>query len=250
MRILWFLFLIGIAVGLCAEPVKLRLATLENPPFIVREGGEAQGETVRVVRALLDKLGLDATMEFFPAARGVQVVLTGECDGFFTLKHNPERDKTLLFMNEPLIVHEYVFFCQKDQKLAFDGSFESIKGASIGVVNATSYGTRFDTAVRNGELTNLDAGSSTFAQNFQKLAAGRIDFVISSKATGLALLKELGLADKLRINGPVIGTSSSYLAFTKVRDYSDLAARMDKLLVQFKKDGTWERLKEPPVTPR
>ena len=165
----------------------------------------------------------------------------GEADGLFTIKKTPEREATMLFPKTPLIVQDYVFFVRKGSPFRFDGEYASLGQASIGVVNATSYGGRFDEAVKAGKFARLDA-APTYEQTFKKLLAGRVDVVICSRLVGLSVLSTLDAVDQVEISGPPSETTGSYLVFTRKKDWGAVANRLDKALEAMSKDGTLARI--------
>lgn len=71
------------------------------------------------------------------------------------------------------------------------------------MVSATSYGSRFDAAVRAGAIARLEPVTNHGA-NFRKLIAGRVDAVICSRLVGLYYLGLLGGVDAVEISGPVV----------------------------------------------
>lgn len=233
--------LVFTGLPISAQQPTLRFATLEYPPYIVQAGDSAQGLTIDIVNEVFKRIGREVKYEFYPIARGLAMVADGTVDGFFTLKKNADRELVMLFPKETVVSQDYVFFVPKDSKLEFDGNFTSMANASIGVVAATSYGARFDTAAKNNEFRKLES-SADYDTTFKKLLAGRMDAVICSKFVGLAVLKKMGGADKVRVSGSPVETVPSFLAFTKKKDYSDLAAAFDQTIAAMRQDGTIDRI--------
>lgn len=239
-HMLWGLALLLPAFGWAAEP-PVRLATLEYPPYIVQTEQGAQGLSVDIVKTAFARIGRSTQIEFYPIARGQHMLLAGEVDGFFSIKKTPEREKTMLFSQKPLISQDYVFFVRKHSHWRFNGQFASIAKANIGIVYATSYGSRFDSAVQSGQLTKLDSATD-YAMTFRKLLAGRVDTVICSRLVGMAYLKAMGKLNEVEITGPPVETTFSYLAFTRQRDNTALAQQFDQAMDSMQRDGTLQRL--------
>jgi polar amino acid transport system substrate-binding protein len=227
-----------------AQPTSLKFATIEYPPFIHQNGDSAEGETIDTVTEIFSRIGITLKIAFYPAARGLKMVSDGDADAFFTLKKNAERETTMLFPKEPLIRQDFVLFVLKDSKVSFNGNLSEMKNVNIGVVNKTSYGSLFDSAVKKGEFKKLDIAQN-FEASFKKLLAGRVDAVISSRDNGNHILKTLGAGaeTKVKVTGPPVQTVASYLAFTKVRNYKELANSFDKIINEMKKDGTIDKIK-------
>ena len=220
-----------------AERAPLRLATLEYPPYITETERGAQGLVVDVVKAAFARIGQPILIEFFPVARGQYRLLNGQADAFFTIKKTAEREQTMLFTQKALMSQDYVFFVRKGSPLRFNGSLESMADASIGLVIATSYGSRFDAAVQAGTFKKLKSAAS-HETNFRKLLAGRVDAVICSRLVGLYYLDRLAELKNVEIGGPVVETTFSYLAFSRQKDFSALAGKFDEALEAMERDGS------------
>lgn len=220
---------------------ELLLATLEYPPYVMNTDYGAQGLTVDIVSVAFARMGQAVSIRFFPIARGQQKLIDGEVDAFFSIKKTPEREQSMLFAKHALMQQNYVFFARKNAPWRYDGTFASVRGALIGVVNATSYGASFDAAVRSGVLPRIDVATDHLT-NYRKLIAGRVDLVISSELVGRHYLAELEGGETIGVVGPTIETTRSYLAFSRKRDHRAIAARFDEVLASMERDGTLARL--------
>jgi polar amino acid transport system substrate-binding protein len=212
-----------------AEQKNIVIATLEYPPFIYSDKNQIKGPIVEKVKEIFDKLGVNVTIKILPIARGLLMVKNGEVDAYFSLKKTPERENVLLFTETPLIKQPFVFFTKKDSNVKWFGSIADIKNYRIGVVSQTSYGMVFDGYVKGGLISNIDE-SQSFELNIKKLIAGRVDLVINSYDVGQDLIKKLHAENEIIALIPPVEVINSYLAFTKVRDYSYLANQYDNLL--------------------
>lgn len=246
MKIAKWLFMAGLMMTmivppLYAEDAPIKLATQEYPPYIVQDGNSAKGLTVDIVKEVFSRMKRNISLEFYPWARALAVLESGQVDGLFTIKRTPERESTMLFPNESLISQDYVFFVLKNSKITFDGDLSKLNEVSIGVVDKTSYGGKFDTAAKNGEFKKLDPASNN-EMTFKKLLAGRVDAVICSRLVGIEFLEQLGGLDKVKVAGPPVETLVSYLVFSRKRDNTQLAAAFDKAISSMKKDGTMAKI--------
>jgi polar amino acid transport system substrate-binding protein len=224
-----------------AEDTALRLATLEYPPYITNTGQGAQGLAVDLVTTAFSRIGQSIKIEFYPIARGQHKLLNGEVDGFFSIKKTPEREQSMLFPQKTLMSQDYVFFVRKDSPWRFTGSFDSLAEAGVGIVSATSYGSRFDSAVQAGAFRKLDMVNNHEA-NFRKLLAHRVDAVICSRLVGIYYLERLNGLNEVEVSGPPVETTFSYLVFTRKKDYTALSRQFDQSLESMERDGTLKRL--------
>ena len=220
---------------------ELLLATLEYPPYVMNTDYGAQGLTVDIVSAAFARMDQPISIRFFPIARGQQKLIDGEVDAFFSIKKTPERKQSMLFTERALMQQRYVFFAHKDSSWRYDGRFASVSGATIGVVNATSYGARFDAAVRDSVFSRLDVAVD-HRSNFRKLLARRVDLVICSELVGRYYLAALDGSKEIGVLGPTIETTFSYLAFGRKRDYHAMARHLDEALAGMERDGTLARI--------
>ncbi len=241
---------IGITASVgCAENLPWQLATLEYPPYIINTDQGPQGLTVEVVRTAFARMGQPVKIDTYPIARGQQMLLKGAADGFFSIKKTPEREKTMLFAKKTLMQQDYVFFVLKGSRWQFNGDFASMADARVGIVYASSFGNRFDAAVKAGLFSRLDSATD-YLKTFKKLLTGRVDAVICSRLVGLHYLSLLNGLNDAEVSGPVVETTVSYLAFTKKTDHINLARQFDQALEGMEKDGTLKRLSDAYHFPR
>ncbi|WP_319477059.1 transporter substrate-binding domain-containing protein [Marispirochaeta aestuarii] len=217
------------AFQLLAQQQTIRIATLEYPPFIYSDGNQVKGPIVEKVKDVFSRLGVAVIIYIFPITRGLLMVNDGDVDAYFSLKRTPERERDLLFTNEPLIRQSFVFFVKKESKIEWDGNIETIKDYKIGVVSNTSYGNIFDGYLENSIIVNTDTAQS-FELNFKKLIAGRIDLVINSYDVGKYLLEKLNAENDVIALFPPVEIINSYLAFTRTKDHTELARQYDYIL--------------------
>ena len=212
----------------------LKLGTLEYAPYIYKENDTAKGEISEMLDKVFNEMGYQVEYYFYPWARTLELVKDGKLDGVFTIKKTPSRELEMIYPKEYLVKQDYVFFTSKDSKISFNGDFNSIKNYKIGVINATSYGEKFDTALAKGVLKNIDYANN-YKSTFQKLIANRVDIVICSKLVGQNLLKELDATNKIVIIGQPVETAYSYIAFNKNNEMKILAEKFSKLIVKYRK---------------
>lgn len=219
----------------------LRLATLEYPPYITLTAQGPQGLAVNIVNTAFARLGQPVHIAFYPISRGQFLLQSGGVDGFFSIKKTQAREREFLFPQEALFRQDYVFFVRRDSPWRFNGSFDALADARIGVVGRTSYGERFDRAAQAGRFHRLDVAAS-HDMNFRKLLAGRVDAVICSRLVGVYYLKSLNGLELAGVSGPPVETTSSYLVFGRQKDFAPLARRLDRVLRGMAQDGTLARL--------
>ncbi|WP_326521513.1 substrate-binding periplasmic protein [Shewanella electrica] len=218
---------------------RLEFATMQYPPYMQQTGATVQGLTIDMVNEIFSRMNQPIQYRFYPWARSLYLVENKQVDGLFTIKKTDEREQTMLFPKHPLLTQDYVFFVLKGSKVKFDGDYASLANASIGVVDRTSYGNRFDTAVRENTFKHLDVAVS-YELTFKKLLAGRMDTVICSRLVGIHILKQLNGLDRVTISGPPSESAVSYLVFSRKPENIPLVEQFDKIVAEMQQDGTMD----------
>lgn len=237
----WLIGWLIISARLFAAEPYLQLVTLEYPPYITQVGGHTEGLVVDIVNEVFSRMGQGIEIGVYPWSRSLHMLNIGQADALFTIKKTPEREISMLFPKESLISQDYVFFKRRDSSFNFDGDYASIADASIGIVQDTSYGARFDEAVKQGRFKRLDSAVN-YELTFRKLLGGRVDAVICSHLVGLRILQQQRGLDQVVVSGPPSETAVSYLVFTRSKDHSKLAAAFDRHIARMKKDGTIKKM--------
>jgi polar amino acid transport system substrate-binding protein len=116
---------------------------------------------------------------------------------------------------------------------------DSLMRKRVGVVCGWSYGDGFDKAVKDGKITVEEVAAD--AQNFQKLAAGRIDTVLAIEEAGAALLKG-GKWTAVRKSPHYLFENPTYLAFNKSAAQLDTLSKFNKAVSSMKKSGQIQRI--------
>lgn len=213
-----------------APPAALRVVSFPYPPLMVVDAGHAPaGPMVELVARAFQRMEQPARIELLPLARALLQMETGAADAMFTVKKTPEREAAYLFSSEPVLQQDYVFFVLREAPQLFRGDLAALAETTIGVVGGTSYGPRFDAAVKQGLLRRLEV-SSSHESSFRKLLAGRMQVVICSRVVGLALLQQLQAGARVKISGPVVDSTHSYLMFNRRTVTPQQVAQFDRAL--------------------
>lgn len=209
----------------------LKLVAFPYPPLMMADAAHAPaGQMVELIRRVFQRMGRPVQIELLPLARALLQMETGAADAMFTVKKTPEREAAYLFSSVPVLQQDYVFFTLDDSAQLFRGDLAAMADTRIGVVGGTSYGPRFDAAVKQGLLRRLETSSSHEA-SFRKLLAGRMQAVICSRVVGLALLQQLQAGGRVKISGPVVDTTQSYVMFNRRSVTPQLVAQFDRALL-------------------
>lgn len=239
MRLLLLWILAALWLPALAAQKELTLVSFDYPPFM--EEGQApepaRGMAIDIVVEAFRRMNVPVRIVFYPLARGLAMLESGQADGIFTLKKNPEREARFLFHARPLLRQEYVIFVRKNSPFAFDGDITSLENISLGILNRAYYGPVFNAALEAGLFKKLDIANS-HRGTFLKLLANRTDAVIGSRIVGIALLKQLKAEQKVVISGPVLDSAPSYLMFSRLSVTPEFVRQFDSALTAMNDDGT------------
>jgi polar amino acid transport system substrate-binding protein len=226
---------------ICAETLVLAAADTRPTAFLV--DGKPTGLLVDLVTEAYRRTGHSVDIRLMPWARCLEEAKIGTIDGVFSSFKLPEREQYLAFPKEILTTQVIAFFARKDSLLRFDGDLGELRDVKIGTINGTSYGSKFDAAVKDGTLRNVGRANSV-ESNLQMLVHGRVDLIPSYRYVALDAAIRLDSLSKIKELSQPIETMPSYLAFTKVRDLGRLSDDFDSALASMKQDGTYDRIVE------
>lgn len=244
-RLRQFASMVLISVALSNSPWaadSIRLVTMSYPPYEFEQNDVTKGVAVDIVVEAFRRTRRDVQISILPWARALEEVKSGSASGIFTIYKTPERELFLNYMEEPLISQAVALFAMRKSSVRYDGTIFSLAGTSIGVVNRASYGSVFDNAVNAGWLNNVDRSASDFETNARKFLKGRFDVLVNDRWNALYLFKKLQALDQVKELVPELQSVDCFLAFNKVRDFTQMRMEVDSALAGMKKDGTYQRI--------
>ncbi len=220
-----------------------KIVTLDFPPLeYLDDKNQAAGAAVELVREVMAQMKHNVSIQVLPWTRSMLLTKEGKADAIFTCYKNPEREAFLDFGNEILVAQVVSLYVKKGAKIGFKGDLKELLPFRIGILNTISYGQIFDKA--KDELKLQTERVEALDQNFKKLAAGRIDYVISNRYSAAVELDRLNLTgDIIELPRPV-EIIPSYIAFSKAKKLGALRDEFDKVLRIFKKTGRYHGILE------
>lgn len=208
-----------------AQP-PLRFARIENIPdqFV-------GGEILKVVYA---RLNISIELVDMPAKRALLDSSSGRLDGEVHRNINVQQQYPSLIMLRPAInfIEPSVF--SKNSRIAVKG-WDSIKDYSVGIV--LGVGTSED---GTKDMKRVLAVTS-MGQLMLALAADRIDVAVSDSFSGLAVVKELGLGDRIKLLAPPLQRNDIYHFLHK--KHHDLIPEVERVLREMQVSGELESLR-------
>lgn len=237
-RFLYFCLMIYVTP---ASAATLELVTLQYPPYQYEENGQTKGMVVEIVKEVFRRMQQPINITLMPWARSIKMIEAGTADAIFTAYKTAERETFADYSRVVLMPQTVSLFVLKDANIKFDGDLQKLASYSFGVVNKVSYGDIFDNAVKNKLIKTPDA-TYTGEQNIEKLLAKRFDILVSNRYGALDILRHKDAMDKVRELIPEVQAIPSYIAFSKKRDLDLVREKFDEILLEIKKDGTYEKI--------
>jgi polar amino acid transport system substrate-binding protein len=166
----------------------------DYPPYHWREGDRIAGASVALTGQILDAMGIAWEARYVgPWLRVLKTAEVGEIDLVVSLKPTPERAAFLAFSEAPSFPNPMALFVPRDRPLRFE-RFDDLVGKRGGKSAGDRFGDEFDQfAAAHLQIEEADG----LGVNFQKLAAGRIDYVVTGLYTGRAQLATMSLSERL-----------------------------------------------------
>ena len=116
----------------------IRVVTEEWPPYTCSENGEVGGVVTEVVRAALDRAGVDYSIEVYPWARAYDMARTQENVLIYSICRLPAREDSFKWIRLEGLSVEMYLFSPKYRNDIFLNTLEDAKRYRIGVTRETS----------------------------------------------------------------------------------------------------------------
>lgn len=202
------------ALLITTTPVRadvLTMPTLDWPPYSGKNLPE-QGASVAVVRAAVEAMGHELSVEFYPWSRTVYLVKNdAQYAGYFPEYHYDTDD---LIFSDPIGTGPLGFVENTNQPIEWS-TLDDLTSYTIGVVRGYVNTPELDALIANGTLKSSDVTSDT--QNLQKVGRERIPLAVVD-ANVLDYLKEnepslRKVKDALQMNKQLLVDKQLHIAF-------------------------------------
>jgi len=230
-----------LAVPHAASASPIRILTGNYPPFEYVENGKVQGLAVELLTEAFRRCHQEMKIEVLPWARALAETQQGQADAIFTAIKTPEREATLRFSSEALLSLNSALYSKKGAAIRYNGNLSDLAGYRLGLVNGTSHGVQFDSALDTGLLKYVDRADDT-KPNILKLLAGRIDLIVADRFVVTYYMRANNWQDQLTELSPILHSSAGYLAFNRNPALEPVRNQIDAALVAMKKDGSYQRI--------
>ncbi len=206
-------------------------------PYTYQEKAETLGFEIEILKAVMANMNIDTKFEQYPWNRCLHSLKNGKADVLVSLLKTPEREKFTFYPDNHISISKTVLFTTAGSNIKFDGSYEKLKGYSIGVISGFSYGDAFDKAeyltkdtVKNAELL------------IGKLLHGRNDLGAENQAVIRAYAHKMKVQDRIRFLKPPIHTQKLYVGFSKMKGLKKMSENFSIALGKFKNSEAYKKI--------
>ncbi|WP_024302066.1 ABC transporter substrate-binding protein [Pseudogulbenkiania sp. MAI-1] len=224
-------------ISLSSYSKTITLLSIEYPPY-TGHSLKQEGLITAIAVAAFSRVGYQLNIQYRPWARALQEVKRGESAGVLDVWYSKERTAFLEF-SQPLFVSEVGFYARSNKKIDVR-DLSKLGKFTIGVVRGTLKPPNFEAA-----RLRMEDGIDD-ASNLLKLAAGRVDLVMTDRRVGEYLLRHRlqPLRSQLVWLTPAIYQFPLYVGFSKrYPGWEKIVTDFNTGLALLQKDGTLEKIK-------
>jgi polar amino acid transport system substrate-binding protein len=225
--IAWVVLLL---LGLCSTAFAqspLRIARIENIPdqFV---GGE-------ILKVVYSRLNIPIELVDLPAKRALVESSEGRLDGEVHRNIKVQTQYPTLVMIQPALNYIEPSVFSRKERFEVKG-WNSIKAYNIGIVRGVGTSEDGTKGMKSVQAVN------TLDQLMLMLAEGRVEVAVSDSFSGLAVLKKLGLEDRIRLLTPPLQKNEIYHFLHE--KHRDLIPKVEQVLREMQASGELERLRK------
>ncbi len=208
---------------------------MDYPPFCFVDGrGSANGFSVELLRAALEKVGREVTFRMGVWAEVKDWLAQGQVQVLPLVGRTPEREDLFDFTVPYLTMHGAIVVRQQDSAVE---TLADLQGKRVAVMK----GDNAEEFLRREERGFQIHTTPTFSEALSGVAAGYYDAVVIQRLVALRLIQELNLPGLRVVERPIEGFSQDFCFAVREGDKELLGALNEGLALVFA-DGTYRRL--------
>lgn len=211
-------------------------------PFVIQDGDEIKGIDVDTIAEAGRRVGIQVRFQVLPWLRLERDITLGErseVDCAFAYTLTDARKAYMDFTTVPVKITELSIFARPDSFPAFKG-IESLKGKTVGIRRGFKMPAAMQAMVDSGDIHLEEVDRDP--QNFEKLARGRVQAILSNREVGHEVLEQMPSTDIMALS-PSVQTTPTYLVFNKAKRLQSLVPLFDRGLKSVMADGTYRKIR-------
>ena len=224
------LIVVALAV-FSAQAMALTFTTEEYPPlnYSFDEGQKIAGYATDLVREMLGRTGIDATITVFPWKRAYQMALVNRETCVYSTTRTEARENLFKWVG-PVATDHWVVFAKAGSKIKIT-TLDDLKKLKV----AAYQGDAKAIFLKSKGITPDEAVNEKL--NARKLEAGRVDAWVSGSASGPWVARDQGIKIK-----PIFAIQEvhMYLACNPAVSDNEIAI-MNEAIKAIKADGTYDK---------
>lgn len=236
------IFFASLVITVSGAQEFLTIVTPGILPFSWEADGKVTGIGTDLTTEIFKRLAIPIEIKIFPPARALSMVQSGEGDCIFLVAKTPDRATFLNYPSEPIIDQPVSLYAMSDSPVNFDGDIKKLARFRIGMIMGSRYSSEFEEMIKNKEFATLSEVTE-YSQLVKLLELSRVDIIIGPRSSIFFAAKQIGLKDKIKeLTPPIVASSPAYLAVSKKGKAAGLVDKINVIILEMKKDGTYDRI--------
>ncbi len=213
----------------------------EWAPIMFKSGETIDGAGPALVRKIFDELEVQTSFPYKGTWEEVQEkAKSGEVDVLVAAYKTTEREEYMVY-SEAYTTDPIAVFVKASSTLAYEKNEDLIGKKGVGTTG-DSYGQVFDDFIQNSLPTFQRV--DTAAQAFELIASGKADYYVNSLYAGERELKGAGTRAQFAVLPKYVSEENFYITISKESPFVKYLSEVNRLIEQYKTDGTIDALIE------
>jgi polar amino acid transport system substrate-binding protein len=166
----------------------LQIVTEELPPYNMTQDGRLTGMSTEVVQAVLEEIGLQASIQSMPWARAYDIALNAENVLIYSITRTAQRENLFKWVGVVAPMHWYLY-ARPESQISLN-NLDQARQYQIATVKDDA-GEQYLKAKGFTVGKNLQSNNK-YQYNYEKLKLGRVDLWISIELNALYLIRQAG----------------------------------------------------------
>lgn len=167
---------------------EIRIVTEELPPYNMTLDSRLTGMSTEVVQAVLQEIGVQASIQSMPWARAYDIALNAENVLIYSIVRTAQREKLFKWVGNIAPMHWYLY--AKPGRPIQLNNLDDARQYQIGTVKE-DVGEQYLVS-RGFSLGKNLQSSNKYAYNYEKLKYGRVDLWVANELNALYLVRQAG----------------------------------------------------------